>query len=121
MQRDDGVEDRLASRTASGDVASDAVSRLRAALATGDAPRLRLALLFGSSARGTPRPDSDLDVAIVPADGDLKLSRLRDFVQLARSRRPPWQELPDGLDALERCAAAVARWLPPVPADDESP
>jgi predicted nucleotidyltransferase len=31
-------------------------------------PPLRLALLFGSGARGELRPDSDLDVGIVPAD-----------------------------------------------------
>ncbi|MCC7541042.1 MAG: nucleotidyltransferase domain-containing protein [Deltaproteobacteria bacterium] len=35
---------------------------------------MRLALLFGSTARGTARTDSDLDVAIVPADPDLPLA-----------------------------------------------
>jgi predicted nucleotidyltransferase len=37
--------------------------RLRGALAT--VPRLRLAILFGSRARGNARPDSDVDVAIL--------------------------------------------------------
>ncbi|MCC7541043.1 MAG: DUF86 domain-containing protein [Deltaproteobacteria bacterium] len=31
-----------------------------------------------------------------------------------------WHELPEGLDALERYAAAVARWLPPITTDGES-
>jgi predicted nucleotidyltransferase len=39
-----------------------------------DGPRLQLALLFGSLARGTERPDSDLDIAILPADRELALA-----------------------------------------------
>ena len=42
------------------------VDTLRGALASG--PRLRLALLFGSHARGRARPDSDIDVGILPID-----------------------------------------------------
>ncbi|MBI3270904.1 MAG: nucleotidyltransferase domain-containing protein [Planctomycetes bacterium] len=40
--------------------------RLRAALRAG--PALRLAMLFGSGASGTLRPESDVDVAILPAN-----------------------------------------------------
>jgi uncharacterized protein len=42
------------------------VARLRAALR--DGPAVRLAVLFGSAARGTRRPDSDVDVAILFAE-----------------------------------------------------
>jgi predicted nucleotidyltransferase len=37
-------------------------------------PPLRLAMLFGSAARGTAHPGSDLDIGIVPVDPDLALS-----------------------------------------------
>lgn len=37
-------------------------------------PPVRLALLFGSRARGTSRPDSDVDIAILPVDPALSLS-----------------------------------------------
>ncbi|MCC7539760.1 MAG: nucleotidyltransferase domain-containing protein [Deltaproteobacteria bacterium] len=47
------------------------VERLRAALR--DGPPLRLAVLFGSGARGALRGDSDLDVGIVPTDAELPL------------------------------------------------
>jgi predicted nucleotidyltransferase len=46
---------------------------LREALSSG-VPRLKLALLFGSTARGTDRPDSDVDVAILPEDLSIPLS-----------------------------------------------
>jgi predicted nucleotidyltransferase len=49
------------------------IGRLREAL-SGGVPRLRLALLFGSTARGTERPDSDLDIAILPEDLAIPLS-----------------------------------------------
>ena len=39
-----------------------------------DGPPLRIAILFGSRARGTARPDSDVDVAILPADTALSLT-----------------------------------------------
>jgi predicted nucleotidyltransferase len=45
--------------------------RLRAALAAG--PRLRLAVLFGSRARGRAREGSDFDIGILPVDPDLPL------------------------------------------------
>lgn len=55
-----------------GDEVTRIVEQLRAALAEGG-PRLRLALLFGSAAKGKLRADSDLDVGIVPADPALSL------------------------------------------------
>jgi uncharacterized protein len=54
------------------------IAELRAALAQG--PRLRLALLFGSGAKGHLRSDSDLDVGIIPADSGMTL---RDELALA--------------------------------------
>jgi uncharacterized protein YutE (UPF0331/DUF86 family)/predicted nucleotidyltransferase len=47
------------------------VETLQDGLAGG--PALRLAMLFGSAARGRSRPDSDVDVGIVPVDADLPL------------------------------------------------
>jgi predicted nucleotidyltransferase len=47
------------------------IDDLRQALETG--PPLRLAVLFGSAARAGLRPDSDLDVGIVPGDPELPL------------------------------------------------
>jgi uncharacterized protein len=47
-------------------------ARIRQALAQG--PGLRLAILFGSRARGNARPDSDIDLAIVPVDPALSLA-----------------------------------------------
>jgi predicted nucleotidyltransferase len=44
-------------------------------------PPLRLALLFGSAARGSLRPDSDIDVGIVPVDPELTLA---DEIRLQR-------------------------------------
>ena len=38
-------------------------------------PPLRLAILFGSRARGNARPDSDVDIAILPADPAFSLSQ----------------------------------------------
>jgi len=49
----------------------DIARRLASALAQG--PLLRLALLFGSAAAGALRPESDLDLGIVPVDPDLSL------------------------------------------------
>ncbi|MBI5851942.1 MAG: nucleotidyltransferase domain-containing protein [Planctomycetes bacterium] len=50
---------------------------LREALAAG--PELRLAVLFGSQARGDARDDSDVDVAILPADKELGLAAELDL------------------------------------------
>lgn len=46
---------------------------------------MRLALLFGSFARGQQRPDSDVDIAILPADPDLPLAAELDL-QVALER-----------------------------------
>ena len=40
-----------------------------------DGPPLRVAILFGSRARGAPRHDSDYDLAILPVDPELPLSQ----------------------------------------------
>jgi predicted nucleotidyltransferase len=45
--------------------------RIRQVLLEG--PPLQLAILFGSRARGAARPDSDIDIAIVPVDTALSL------------------------------------------------
>ncbi len=39
----------------------------------GEGPPLRLALLFGSHARGRARPDSDVDIGVIPVDPALPL------------------------------------------------
>jgi predicted nucleotidyltransferase len=44
-------------------------------------PPLRLAMMFGSEARGTSRSDSDVDIAIVPADPELSLAAELDLQQ----------------------------------------
>lgn len=58
---------------------SELLTRLRAVLNEG--PSLRLAVLFGSAAGGTSRPDSDLDVAVLPGPSGLDPS---DESSLAR-------------------------------------
>jgi uncharacterized protein len=52
--------------------ASPPFDSLVAALRSG--PRLRLAVLFGSAASGALRPDSDVDIAILPEDPELPLA-----------------------------------------------
>jgi len=52
---------------------------VRHALRSG--PPLRLAVLFGSAARGMTRADSDVDIGIVPVDAELPL---RDETGLQR-------------------------------------
>lgn len=47
------------------------LDRVRAVLAGG--PPLRLALLFGSHARGRSRPGSDVDIGVIPVDPALPL------------------------------------------------
>ena len=49
----------------------DLVATLRDAIA--QAPPMRLVVLFGSRARDRARPDSDVDVGIVPVDAALPL------------------------------------------------
>jgi predicted nucleotidyltransferase len=108
------------------------LERLRTGLAAG--PPLRLAVLFGSAARGQAGPASDLDVAIVPADADLPLGvelglqadltlQLGREVDLVRLDRAPtlvrWQVARDGVLILARersdytcfLAAAASEWF----------
>lgn len=65
---------------------------------------MRFAILFGSRARGTARPDSDVDVAISPA-GELSLSdehALADALERAAG-------VPVDLVVLDRASPAL-RW-----------
>jgi predicted nucleotidyltransferase len=60
------------------------VDRIRRVLESG--PPLRLAVLFGSAARGRFRSDSDLDVALLPVDPSLPLASELDLqVSLERA------------------------------------
>lgn len=43
-------------------------------------PQLTLALVYGSVARGTPRPDSDLDIAVASARGALTEDERMDII-----------------------------------------
>jgi predicted nucleotidyltransferase len=86
---------------------------------------LRIALLFGSATRGQLRPDSDLDVGIVPADanGPLALElelqtdleratgRAVDLVRLDRADPlVRWEAARSGVLLLERPEGAAARF-----------
>jgi predicted nucleotidyltransferase len=54
------------------------------------APRLRLALLFGSNAVGSAHAQSDVDVAILPEQADLPLAdELRFQAELSRGLDAP--------------------------------
>ena len=44
--------------------------------------RIVAAILFGSVARGTPRPDSDVDVAVLAADAKAGASLARDLIDV---------------------------------------
>ncbi len=65
----------------------DLVERLQAVLRQG--PPVRLAVLFGSTVRGGTRPDSDVDVAILPAgaglDDEDELALARELTLAARA------------------------------------
>jgi predicted nucleotidyltransferase len=84
-------------------VADFATEALVAALRAG--PPLRLAMLFGSAAAGALRPDSDVDVAILPADPDLSLADELDLQ--ARLARACAREV--DLCRLDR-ASTLVRW-----------
>ena len=63
------------------------ITAARKAIGTG--PPLRLAVIFGSVARGTARADSDVDIGIVPVDIDLSLhdeTRLQLSLEAALGR-----------------------------------
>ena len=66
----------------------DVFACIRSALTGG--PALRLAIVFGSAARGRLRPDSDVDVDIIPTDPGLPLAAELDLqARLERACRRP--------------------------------
>jgi predicted nucleotidyltransferase len=79
------------------------LERLRQALH--DGPKLRLALLFGSHARNQARADSDVDVAILPADSQLALAD--ELALQARLSSAAAREV--DLVRLDHCYPAI-RW-----------
>jgi predicted nucleotidyltransferase len=98
--------------------------RIAAALNAG--PPLRLAMIFGSTARGTNRPDSDVDIAILPSDPDLPLTaeldlqrgltaacgRPVDIVRLDRaSSLVRWQVARDGRPLFQAGPFEAARFV----------
>ena len=101
------------------DEMSSAAEIIRAALA-GRAD-VKLALLFGSCAKGTARPDSDVDVAVETAPGldiltlgsllSRALGREVDVVSLENAGIPLLEEvIRDGVVAHEGSPGAHARW-----------
>lgn len=103
---------------------NDLHATLRQALSSG--PALRLVILFGSRARDTARPDSDLDIAILPHDPDLALSAEHALaselervtglpVDLVRIDRAPaalrWRIARDGIVLLSEPAHEASRFL----------
>jgi predicted nucleotidyltransferase len=88
-------------------------------------PPVRLAILFGSAARGTQRNDSDIDIGIVPEDPELPLNeeltlqtelsrvsgRQVDLVRLDRaSTLLRWQVVRYGRALVEAEPFAAARF-----------
>jgi predicted nucleotidyltransferase len=88
-------------------------------------PPVRLAILFGSTARGTQRIDSDIDIGIVPEDPELSLNeeltlqtelsrvsgRQVDLVRLDRaSTLLRWQVVRYGRALVEAVPFAAARF-----------
>ena len=94
------------------------IAALRSALA--QRPDVRLALLFGSVARGRARPDSDLDVAVLGRDldlptlaADLSLAAGRevDVVDLAEAGYPLLRALlRDSVVLHQGAPGAAADW-----------
>jgi predicted nucleotidyltransferase len=99
-------------------------ARIREVLLAG--PPLQLAILFGSRARGAARPDSDIDIAILPADPALSLrdesllvTNLEratgapiDLVRLDRAGPALcWRVARDGVVLLSAPAHAAPRFL----------
>ena len=100
-----------------------ALDLIVAALCSG--PPVRLAILFGSTARGTQRIDSDIDIGIVPEDPELSLNeeltlqtelsrvsgRQVDLVRLDRaSTLLRWQVVRYGRALVEAEPFAAARF-----------
>ena len=97
---------------------------LRDVLARG--PSLRIAILFGSRARGTARPDSDVYVAVLPSDASLSLAAENALgAELERAARLPvdlvrldqasdalaWRIARDGIVLLSDPPFAAGRWI----------
>jgi uncharacterized protein len=95
-------------------------------------PPLRLAMLFGSMAKGTQRIDSDIDIGIIPEDPDLSLAeeltlqtelgrvckRQVDLVRLDRaSTILRWQVVRHGRPLVEGERFAAARFAAEVAAE----
>ena len=100
------------------------VARLQAVLRAG--PPMRLALLFGSAATGILRPDSDIDVAILPGDASLSLAAelalqaelsraVGREVDLVRLDHAPtlvkWQVAKNGIPLLAADGVVLSRFL----------
>jgi predicted nucleotidyltransferase len=79
------------------------IDRLRQIFLGG--PRIRLAVVFGSRARGTAHATSDLDVAILPHDPALSLT---SELELQRRLEMAWGTSVD-LVRLDR-ASTLVRW-----------
>jgi predicted nucleotidyltransferase len=93
-----------ANRPSSVTTERDAIGQtIRKVLAGG--PPVRLALIFGSAARGVLRPDSDLDIGMVPSDAELTLAAELDLqARLERACARPVD-----LVRLDR-ASTLLRW-----------
>ncbi|HXV64455.1 MAG TPA: nucleotidyltransferase domain-containing protein [Vicinamibacteria bacterium] len=52
-------------------------------------PEIGVAVLFGSRATGKARPDSDLDLAVLPVEGDVSRRRLQSRVAVALADLAP--------------------------------
>jgi predicted nucleotidyltransferase len=107
----------------SSQIDASVLARVQAVLA--DAPALRLAVLFGSAAKGRLRPGSDLDVAILPVrPGDPELDDLSlqtaltlaagtevDLIRLDRaSTLLKWEVAKNGSPLFERRPGELTRF-----------
>ncbi|MBC8067251.1 MAG: nucleotidyltransferase domain-containing protein [Deltaproteobacteria bacterium] len=104
-------------------VPAPVLERIRATLERG--PPLRFAILFGSQARGTARPDSDFDIAIAPARAltlaeenalamelERTLGAAVDLVDVAAARPAlRWRIARDGIVLSSSPTTAAARFL----------
>jgi predicted nucleotidyltransferase len=106
------------------DLAPPPIDEIVSALRAG--PRLDLAIMFGSAARGTMHEGSDVDIGILPADPDLPLAAELDLqasleqvcgrpVDLVRLDRAPtlvkWQVARDARVLIESGPFQAARFL----------